>query len=384
MPEVIASVGSFVIKELSGEGRRLQLVGRALPYRPFNLRTSQRVELSWYPGNPQATATVLGAKEEPTTIEGYWKDKFIGSEVTVSDVSGGTVQERQLYPITLNDVPVDSVRQAVTILDDIVRQGQLLEVTWDEQTRHGHLTEFDKRWDNSHDLAWSMTFQWISRGEPTVPAVFTTVTSLSDSVGTLDRLNADLQEEAKAQSTSIPTSINYQNELGRILSAINTAVGVAKSAVRNVTLRAGLPFDAARRICSICTELIGLVGDLEEFLLGVPAGGFNTLIPLEAQTFQERLSAAANTRTLINLARRLQLAAIDRRSVYLKEIEKDLLAIYQAREGDDLRDVSSLYYNTPFEWRQILLFNDLDSPLLRAGQIVLIPRLQQNVGRRRF
>lgn len=384
MTVVIQSVGSFAIKELSGDGRTVILVGRALPYRPFNLRTSQRVELSWYPGNPEATATVLGAKEEPTTIEGMWKDKFIGSEVPVSEIVGADVVPRSLFPITSNDIPVDSVRQAVVLFDDIVRQGQLLEVTWDEQTRHGHITDFDKRWNNIHDLAWSISFSWISRGEPTVPVVLTTVTSLTDTAGTLTTLDADLQNEALSQSQSLPTSPTHQNTLGAVLGAISTAVGAIRSVTRNLNKRVGTPFDTARRIASSCTQIVGFIGDLEVFLAAQPVmGGFDSFTPMSQQTAQHRLAAAANTRKLLGLAQRLRLAALDRRSSLLVQVEKDLLGVYPARQDDDLRYVAEIYYGSPFEWRQIMIFNDLSSPRLYAGQLVLVPRRQQNAGRRR-
>lgn len=381
MPTVVNSVGAFVIKELTGERRELTLVARGLPYRPFNLRTSQRVELSWYPGNPEATATVLGAKEEPSNIEGYWKDKYIGSEVPAADVSSGTVQGRVIFPITLDGIPIDSVRFAVQTVDDMVRQGQLMQVTWDEQTRHGHLVEFDKNWDNLHDLKWSMSFQWISRGEPVVPAVFTTSTSLSDTAGTLDTLNTDLQNAA-GEPPSFPSSTNNQQAFWRALGNINLAVLAVKAAAKLVTMRAGQPFDGARRTSTLCTQIIGLCGNFNELLTSVPPGATNSVEPLDAQSFQQRLVAAANIRELLIKARKLQLAAIDRRAVYLKQVEKDLLAIYQAREGDDLRDVAELYYQSPFEWRQIMLFNELDTPLLYAGQVVLVPRRAQNAARR--
>ena len=73
MPETVNTASSFSIMELSGDERWVTLIDRALPYRPLSLVTDQKVEVTWYPGNPHATASVLGAREAPTTIRGFWK-----------------------------------------------------------------------------------------------------------------------------------------------------------------------------------------------------------------------------------------------------------------------------------------------------------------------
>ena len=52
----------------------------------------------------------------------------------------------------------------------------------------------------------------------------------------------------------------------------------------------------------------------------------------------------------------------------------DIRAQHIAREGEDLRDVSALYYGTPSHWRALMLYNGLPSSDLEVGQDVLIPR----------
>jgi nucleoid-associated protein YgaU len=51
------------------------------------------------------------------------------------------------------------------------------------------------------------------------------------------------------------------------------------------------------------------------------------------------------------------------------------LGTYRAREGEDLRDVSRLYYGTPMQWRPIMLFNGMNTIELYTGQTIAIPRL---------
>ena len=64
----------------------LNLTRRALPYRPFTLKGSQRNEITWYPGNPIGSLQVLGPTESDTSVSGVWKDVFIkGSNFATLD-----------------------------------------------------------------------------------------------------------------------------------------------------------------------------------------------------------------------------------------------------------------------------------------------------------
>lgn len=372
MTAVVNTVSPFTIEEMTGERRVLRLVGRALPYRPFNLKTKQRVELTWYPGNPEATATVLGAAEEPTQINGMWKDKFISNQVEAASIASGAVETVLVFPITLNDEPVDNVRLAVVILDDIIRAGQQLRVSWDEQTRVGHLTQFDKNWDNYHDLTWSMTFEWISRGEPTVPTVFTTSVSLSDSSGRIAAAAADFR--ATINEITLPPGEEIADLLTESVTSIDDSVLAVTTAVSSTVRKFGAPFEAARRVISSCTQIIL---QAEATIVGIQSqvnGYFDAAVSLADQSFQRRLSWAAYGRQVIRSARRLRQIAVEQRNALAKQIESTLLAVYTARQGEDLRLVSETFYGSPFDWRSLLTFNELTSTALVAGQVILVPR----------
>ena len=369
---VVNTAGPFTIQELTGARRTLRLVGRALPYRPFNLKTKQRVELTWYPGNPEATATILGAAEEPTTINGKWKDKFIAQEIEAASIATGAVQTVLTYPITINDEPVLDVRQAVAELDSMIRSGQLLQVSWDEQTRNGHLTVFDKNWDNYHDLEWSMTFEWISRGEPTVPVVFTTSVSLSDTSGRISQASADLT--TAVDSINQPATQALQEALTDVTDNVSSLSTEAKNAVSSPFKQGTTPFNASRRVVSTCTQTINQTELAIATMEGHVNGYYDSVVPLATMGFQRRLDWAAYGRRVITASRKARKTAIEQRAALAKQMESTLLAVYTAREGDDLRTVSEQFYGSPFDWRKLLLFNELTSPQLSAGQIVLVPR----------
>jgi hypothetical protein len=162
MPETILdTVGSFTIRELTGSKRTLRLTSRALPYRPFELSGSQRHDITWYPGSPIGTLQNLGSKEEETTIRGYWKDRFIAASANPDNPSTAFAQVSD----QLGDQPVSLVTDLAALVDDMRRQGQVVQVTWLQQSRRGLLSKFMQRWNTNEDVEWEITFVWTSQGD---------------------------------------------------------------------------------------------------------------------------------------------------------------------------------------------------------------------------
>ena len=121
-------VSPFIIRELSGDKREVRLTGRALPYRPFHLVGTQRVDATWLPGSSEATLTVLGAAEEPTQINGKWKQKYLSQAEK---------------PFQLDNEQVATAQSAIELMNSIRLRGQLVEVTWMAETRRGIITRFE-------------------------------------------------------------------------------------------------------------------------------------------------------------------------------------------------------------------------------------------------
>lgn len=370
---VVNTVSAFTIREITGEQRTVRLVGRALPYRPYTLKTSQRVELTWYPGNPEATSSIFGASEAPTQIIGYWKDKYI-QPFTDSEVSGFDVAplQNQLVPITLNGNAVEDVKEAAEIIDSIVRQGQLIEVTWDETTRHGHLKDFEKNWHNIHDLEWSMGFEWISRGEPTMPSVFTTESSISDTSNLVTRQVSDLF--TFALDIPFAADLTFQASLDVRLEAIANFSVDLEGSVTGLARQSITPQDAVRRSLATMSGLILELVALNNFIDATVPGSLNVELDLSAQSFGERLSATIYSRGVTKRSNDLKRLATLRRATLMSQLDTDLIGTYTAREGDDLRKVADIFYENSFEWQQLMVFNVLDTSVLQAGQIVLVPR----------
>ncbi len=362
MPEADGSAPPFVIRELSGDEREVRLVGRALPYRPFELKTKQRVEVDWYPGMPIGTATVLGATEDPTELHGEWKDKFLG----VAD-SGSTA------PMSLDGSPVTTIKEAVRLFDSLCRLGQLIEVTWDDQTRHGHLSAFEKRFKNVHDVEWALTFDWVSRGESLGAASFGTSTVLSDTHGLLITQLDDLDRIGVPGGFGL--SLGFVAGIQGIQHSIENLIQNVEDTIQGVVTQAQTAVRAARGIIATLTGIEAECGVMRDFLESSVAGAINGDVPVPSQGFSERLSAEEYRSELKLWAAAMRRIAVEQRTALDGQIVTDILASYVARLGEDLRDVSQLFYKTPFEWRRIMVFNDLTSAELSAGQLVQVPKL---------
>lgn len=374
MAESFNTASAFTIRELTGQRRTVRMVGRALPYRPFSLKTQQRVETTWLPGSPEATATVLGRQDAPTTVTGSFKDKYLGVEDNSANQTQG---QGTLYPLTVNGESVLTARAAEQLFDSIAGEGQVVEVTWDETVRQGFLSAFSRDWHNTHDLFWEMTFTWIGRGEGTPAAVLVQETSVADT-GSL--LQKKTQELVTAAQPPFQVAATFAAALGRVLTSIAQSSATVQGSAAKLARTAVTPIEASRRTVAACTAIVEQTQELTNLMNANVYYAIDTSQPMATMGLGVRLRAANYARTLIDLAHEMRRIAIIRRSTLITAMEDLLLAVYTAREDEDLRDVSRRFYGSPFEWRTLLAFNNLTTPALSGGQIVLVPKIQRNGG----
>jgi len=94
-------------------------------------------------------------------------------------------------------------------------------------------------------------------------------------------------------------------------------------------------------------------------------------------SFGDTLSLAVFAYSISSEARDLRDVAIeDSDSFNLDEAQEDLLAVFEASQNADLRDVSTQFYGTPDQWRDLAIFNGIATSKLAAGDIVLVPKLR--------
>lgn len=373
-------VPPFIIRELTGDKREVQLTGRALPYRPYPLKVRQRVEVEYLPGAGEGTATVLGPVDEPSTLNGAWKEKYLGALAAAAT--------GQAPAMILDGGAVLGVRDAKDLFDSLCRMGQLLEVSWFDEVRHGFLEIFGRSWTTAKDLTWEMTFKWISRGEDIGPAVFTTITGLGDLAAEVRRRLSELAQIEVPEGFGI--DFGFLDSLRDLQQGIAGAVQSVTDAVQQLTRKATTVSRVTRGIVATlfdieeqCLALGGFVEnqfgqEAEDWkrLIGDKGetGGIISGTPVELQTETQKLQARFFQLEVKQWAQDLRAYVIDQRTQLQQQLGKEVLQSYKVKAGQDLRDISQLAYGSAFEWRTLLLFNELPGIDVEPGTVVLVPK----------
>jgi hypothetical protein len=254
-------------------------------------------------------------------------------------------------------------------------------VTWDEVTRHGHLVEFEQRWHNTHDLEYSIKFAWTSQGERTAPGVFTVENSLAGTLPRMRRLKDDFDNLLSEPPFGLNTDL-----LGKLLQLsqkFSDSFDKLQGAITNAVSLVLTPLSAVHMAWSALQGMVGALNDIRDALEAQTAAA-TRFRPTPAQmSAGQKRQAEMFISDLKRAARSLRNEAVERRDFYAAQVSaagSNLLAVYTAKEGDDLRDVSRLFYGTPLEWRTLLRFNNLTSAELEPGQVVLVPKLPLGQG----
>lgn len=396
----------LTLESLTGISTTLTLYSRALPYRPVTFAGKQRVELTWYPGSPVATAQMLGPEEQAITLKGFWKDRFLAEAAdTVGFVSGSA---------TLDYAPIPTARELTQVVDDLRRTGQLYRLTWDELVRDGYITSFSQTWHNAHDCEWELEFTPISQGETvgpvglsnlpdvatyyydTVNAVSTARNSLAVSVPPepiASLYQPDLAGLENPTANALTISVGAEQVSVSLRAAVSTAVQDlddnllrAQNAVydtaANVTAQALAGPDAGRRLVAIASQAIGQARNTFDVVTNRAWDAvFNvTPYPENDISIGSQIAMRAYQRRVRTAVRDWEYQQTVQARVVLDSLDPDLAAAFVAPRNMDLRDVSTQFYGSPDNWRAILVYNHLTTSRLVAGQLIWVPQRTDATG----
>ena len=363
----MADASSFTITELTGEKRTLELKGRALPYQPFEMGAKMRAEFTWYPGNPSATIQVLGNQEKPSVVRGLWKDRFIKQ----SDSAGNTVQSTGIA--LLNNQPLADAKAVKDTVESIRIAAQEVEVKWDDEVRRGLITDFTWKYLRREDIEWECEFSWGNRGTPQVPVSMQTAPDTGDF---FSQLSTKLDELKTAIDKKLQVVENFTTQVEVFVSQMDDAVLEIENAAKGVADSVLSPFEAAERTLAAAETVKNAASGVITVVESFPAQFIQKVVDVTQVSLSTALESADYTRDIKDRATELKTLSAEQSDVLKRQIRsEELLASFSARGPMDLRDVSQQYYNTPDEWRRLMLFNDLSSSRINAGTIILVPKL---------
>jgi hypothetical protein len=389
-----STASSFTIRELTGDQRTLRLAGRAAPLRGITFGVHQRIEKTWYGGNPEATSQVQGPEELATDPKGVWSDRFLRS----ADDSGRTISPEAIAQ--LDGIQVEDVMGLSNLMEDIARKGQLLEVTWDAKVRRGYLEDWIETWQRREDMEWEMKFSWVSQGDPEVPPVLSRQVDLSDVSGSWANLGQQITDAVN--NSPVGQLEAFSSQLDAKTSQVVSAINQVSDAVSSTIDGALSPLDSIRRVVGVLDTIRSASADLLESLEEVPVTlqfDFTTFADAPSQLvdivganvpaqfiailsaavpvpqFGDALAALAYRRNIYALTRQAARQAALQSQDLGKQLDPDLIATFVAHDGQNLRDVSTLYYATPDQWKGLRKYNHLKSSALVGGQVIFVPML---------
>jgi hypothetical protein len=330
---------------------------------------------------------VLGPEEKPTTIKGYWHDRYIGQPDPVLLESPGLVPAPSGYAMawgtgTANG-PVVSVDALVTLIDDIRRKGQLLAVQWLTVNRHGLMTDFTPSWHTAHDVEWEIEFKWTSQGEVQSDMVLVSTDQDVTEVAQTAVSNAIALRQSAV--TSFPRASDFTDAINTKLDGVRStvaallgaaqgaadgslgAIDTARRAVSLLTYTAVAAQDAIAEVYARCDEnCYGLKGDIRD----------------SQATLGQVTRAAQSNRRITRQARVVLHDSARARRRMAAMVSPDISVAVQARQDQDLREIAAQQYGDAGAWRSLAAHNGLRGSKLRAGQIVMVPRARAGAGQR--
>lgn len=356
----------FNIELLEGSqaGTIIPLTGRSAPYNAgsggsISFGGTQRSKLVWHQGNPVATHLIFGPTIDPTSVNGIWKERYLGE-----------------------DAPIDLVETFESVRD----RGLMLRVSWSTIERVGILKQFEWRpgvpTGGLSDIGWSMTFEWSRSGNDAGRLFVPTVGQTTKPFRT--GLTAVANDFANSRTT-----VNIIiSEIGNF-AGLNRATSAALVANMEATLRAGdavltLLTDTASRLGGVINAGATLLeqGSVatdscidNAYELAEVTGGANPLRSTDA----DDVETIVNTTLLFAGAIDPLYALVDVAYQTQSEIDADIVPDTEfeipAVPGEDLRKVAVRIYGTSDAWEAIAKRNGIrnGSTIPEDLQTLIIP-----------
>ena len=402
----MAAPTSFVVAEQTAPNRAIVLRNRSLPHYPATWGGDNRVAIKYFPGNPVATAQVIGPTYTPSVFKGRWSDAFLyqgpapqslalrtlgfqggGSEsagilrnfpalaasAAPPALSGQVISGGSTF-ISGGGIPGSSgLAQRARVLRDafdlLRRSGQLLKVQWGSLVRFGFLTRTAWEHDREEDIRWEMEFAWIgdTAAPPRIvpPSRFSPLSLLRLLQSLLDAITGLLSLYAFVAQTY------FQRVLSRIASLGSSVVAFLET-LRKFTSFALLPAQALGSIRQQLTRIKLAARDLLSSLRNIPAayGAQKRGSQIDADSCTDFAAA------IIFAVTKLGGAVSDAYQQIAGLENSDVLGVHVMVEGTTLRDVATQFYGTPDGWPRIAEYNSLPGSLAPTGAVLRIPKPQ--------
>lgn len=347
----------FVIEILEGPraGQKVVLAGRELPFRAggggsISFGVEARVKTTWYAGNPVASQQIIGRKLLPTTINGIWKEHFIGLD----------------RPIGLAE-----------LMEELVGTGVQLLVSWSTIIRTGIARSFSYKpgmpTGGLGDLGWELTFEWNGDGVPTPAALeFSSPFDVGTFAANLAGAAASLSETLETLIAVADPTPTFDAEVPAALEAAADAEAAIARA-EEATVRGALTAEVDRTVATVViAEAEASAADARAAADTVAALSIGAIVSSDDadRVAMACLRVAAIVEASVELA-----AGSIRLRDEVEAVARPALALrVPAVPGTDLRAYATRFYGDPDLWSRLAEANGLTDSLVPEGlDALLIP-----------
>ena len=335
---------------------QLQLVGNLMPMQPFEWEGEQRLVTEYYPGNPEPSVQVLGAKEGMVTIKGRLKDK------RYSDKSFYGVSYQ--YNLALNGMRKRG---------NLVKFGMYgLSGSW---IRWGYIKSGKFMMKKVSYIDYEIEFLVMSETQPKNNYF---AAPEQTAPGAVNQKLINQAAAFQAQYSAVPATMPQS-----IAGALNNLIGTVATAINTVTGFVGTVVSTAKSIQDSANRAIGLIKNaqatISKFNRSIDAltHGFNTLSSQGNAPGQTR-DTYANVSYLAET-----MAATVALEKYLSQMRAQWESIsvtvpkarYKVQINDTLQNISIKFYGSANNAQSIAEHNNLTSNTLTPGTILEIPKL---------
>jgi hypothetical protein len=331
--------------QLVQAGQILELAGRSGPFKGLKFSVEQQVKTTWYPGNPTATQQAMGPVEKNTTINGVWRDRYLGDRAAQQLVDQAELLCRLAVPI--------EVSWGAGYVDGQVIGRPIV--------RTGLLKRFDHSYNESgsQDITWEMEFEWRGRGEDHAspvsvgpPVQQPDLQIIASQMEDAKDLFAQFADASRTQLFGLPPDLEASLE-AKQTSLDNLNQGLTNMAV-SVTGQPQLTAERLGLVVATLTQSVSIIMQGVDDMTKVP------LHLLEVR--DDGLDLLGLLATMLRTKRQLgQLAgeAAQARDAAAAANHTGVLVEVQAPAGVDLRDLALQYYGDPDQWYAIAHYNGL-------------------------
>lgn len=339
----------FVFTVLEGPlaGLVVPLAGWSAPLRggdggEISFGRVQRKKTVWYPGSRVGMQQIIGPKLEPTKINGYWPERYLGT-----------------------DVPIDLVETFEAITDS----GSQVRIDWQTRSLVGTIGDF--RWvpgdpvGGLTDITWSLTFDPVSDGADTrtPPRVQGQRANSRDDM-------VDAAQQAAGVVTSIQdfvsgvdsfvglASVAFQpekKELEDLVSQLNQAVTDEAQLAAQMVDDIDLTSQAVSGAATTTARAVVLLGEVSQRVADI--------FPARVVVSDDLASVLNDAVQRLDLADQATLAMEQQfasRVAFEREARPAAYVRIPAVAGSDLREVAIEYYGNADLWIRIAERNGLE------------------------